>query len=478
MKTTRLAPTMAVLALLLPATALAQTDPGVRSGLINGQPGATQTNPLPLQSVSENNPAGSLAFFENGLARFQEVEAVASGANVGLGPRFNLNQCSGCHAQPAVGGTGAASNPQFQVITNGIVSGSSNTIPSFITANGPTREARFPFFLNESGSPNTSAPNGGVEDLFTVSGLSGAGSCSLQQPNFADALENNDIIFRIPTPVFGAGLIENIDDSTLIAVKAAAAGNKFGISGTFNHNGNDGTIARFGWKAQNKSLEMFAGEAYNVEMGISNEIFPQDRPLPEEDQLGSGLPANCLNLAGIGYPEDTTNFAPTTTSGSLAAQDASIPSDVVMFAMFMRLLAPPVPSPSSPSTAQGRALFSAIGCATCHTPTINSTQPSDFTPSLGTAAVNAFSDIEIHHMGTGLADNVSQGGAGGDQFRTAPLWGLGQRIFFLHDGRTTNLLTAIQQHASSGSEATQVEENFETLSAGQQQALLNFLRSL
>jgi CxxC motif-containing protein (DUF1111 family) len=93
-------------------------------------------------------------------------------------------------------------------------------------------------------------------------------------------------------------------------------------------------------------------------------------------------------------------------------------------------------------------------------------------------SVNAFSDIEIHHMGTGLADNVSQGGAGGDQFRTAPLWGLGQRIFFLHDGRTTDLVRVIQAHQSSGSEASQVEENFDSLSPSQQQDLLNFLRSL
>jgi CxxC motif-containing protein (DUF1111 family) len=81
-------------------------------------------------------------------------------------------------------------------------------------------------------------------------------------------------------------------------------------------------------------------------------------------------------------------------------------------------------------------------------------------------------------MGTGLVDNVSQGTAGGDQFRTAPLWGLGQRIFLLHDGRTTNLITAIQDHASNGSEATTVVENFNDLTGAQQQALLDFLRSL
>jgi CxxC motif-containing protein (DUF1111 family) len=482
MKSIRLASFLTLLAaLFFSGIASAQTDPGVRPGPINGQPGATATNPLPLASVAAENPTGALEFFQNGLGRFQEVEVVSGGANNGLGPRFNENQCSTCHAQPTVGGSGAASNPQFQVIANGLVSGATNTIPSFITPNGPTREVRFPFFFNANGSPNTNAPNGGVEDLFTVSGRSDAGSCSLGQPSFSVAQSTNNIIFRIPTPVFGAGLIENLDDSTLIANHTAQAGNNFGISGTFNHNGNDGTISRFGWKAQNKSLLLFAGEAYNVEMGISNEIFAQDRPLPGEDQMGSGLPANCLNLSGTGYPEDATNFT-VASNPDAAAQNAQVPSDIVLFAEFMRLLAPPVQSTNTPggptSIARGQALFSAIGCATCHTPTLSSTQPSNVTSSLGSAPVSAFSDIEIHHMGTGLADNVSQGGAGGDQFRTAPLWGAGQRIFFLHDGRTTNLLTVIEDHASSGSEATQVEENFNSLSASQKQDILNFLRSL
>lgn len=482
MKPQKLALVLACLAaLVFPRMAFAQTDPGVRPGAINGQPTATATSPLPLASVAANNPTGSLEFFQNGLTRFQEIEVVSGGTNNGLGPRFNFNQCSGCHAQPTIGGTGAANNPQFQVIANGIVSGSTNSIPSFITANGPTREVRFPFFFNSNGNPNTNAPNGGVEDLFTVSGPPDAGSCSLPQPSFSVAQSSNNIIFRIPTPVFGAGLVENIDDSTLLANQAAQARNNLGISGAFNHNGNDGTISRFGWKAQNKSLLLFAGEAYNVEMGISNEIFGQDRPLPGEDQMGSGLPANCLNLSGTGYPEDATNFTVATNSDP-AAQNAQVPSDIVLFAEFMRLLAPPTPSTTTPggaaSISRGQALFSSIGCATCHTPTLSSTQPSNITPSLGSTPVNAFSDIEIHHMGTGLADNVSQGGAGGDQFRTAPLWGLGQRIFLLHDGRTTNLLHAIQAHESNGSEANQVEENFDSLSTSQQQDLLNFLRSL
>jgi CxxC motif-containing protein (DUF1111 family) len=459
------------------------TDPGIRQGAINGQTQATPTSPMPLTSVTQNSPQGVLEFFQNGLSRFQAVEVVSGGANNGLGPRFNLNQCSGCHAYPTVGGSSPpTNNPQFAALHNGMVSPATNTMPSFITADGPVREARFPFFLTASGTVNTSAPNGGVEDLFTVSGRSDAGACSLQQPDFANAQRNNNVIFRIPTPVYGAGLIENLDDSTLIANHRAQAGNTLGISGTFNRNGNDGTIARYGWKAQNKSLELFSGEAYNVEMGITNEIFPTERPLPGEEQLGSGLPVSCLNLSSNGYPEDKTNFAATGGATDQFAANATIPSDVVQFSMFMRLLAAPIPSTTTPggttSISHGSSVFRQIGCGACHTPSLKPTQPSSFTSALGGITVNAFSDLEIHHMGTGLADNVSQGGAGGDQFRTAPLWGLGQRAYFLHDGRTSNLVNAIQAHASNGSEASEVVENYNQLPVSSKQDLLNFLRSL
>jgi CxxC motif-containing protein (DUF1111 family) len=471
-KAARLASVSLLLVLFLAGMAFAQTDPGVQS--TSRGTGATIINP-------QNDPNNFTAFFQDGLARFQDVESVSGSPtnNNGLGPRFNSNQCSSCHSQPAIGGTGPAMNPQFGFAGSPVAPNDST--PYFITANGPTREARFPFFFNANGTVNYNNPNGGVEDLFTVSGRTDAGSCTLPQPSFTYAGQVNNIIFRIPTPTFGAGLIENLDDSTLLKNQANNLNNNFGIAGTFNHNGNDGTISRFGWKAQNKSLHIFSGEAYNVEMGITNELFTQDRPLPGEDGNGgsglTGLPANCLNLSGKGYPEDTSN--PGTTN-------AAVLDDVSAFSNFMRFLAPPTPGgvvlnghQVSPQTiTAGGQLFSAIGCATCHNPTPGTTQVSNFVPALSNAPVLAFSDIEIHHMGGGLADNVSQGGAGGDQFRTAPLWGLGQRIFLLHDGRTTNLTSAIEAHQGNYSEATNVEENFDNLSTTQQQEILDFLRSL
>ncbi len=450
------------LALVIPA--FAQTDPGVR-------PGAAGAGPA-LASVLDNNPATILSFFNDGKSRFQEVDSVGGAlpgeAGFGLGPRYNSRSCVGCHAQPAVGGSGPAVNPQ---VGDATADGAHNSVPSFITVSGPVREARFIFF-NVNGYPDPNQPNGGVEDLYTIAGRSDAPGCTtsvIGQPDFASNLANNNIIFRIPTPTFGSGLMENIEESTLLSNQAAQSGNSFGISGTFNHNGNDGTISRFGWKAQNKSLEIFAGEAYNVEMGVSNELFTQERPLPREDQT-TGLPSQCkLNPT----PEDHTNF-------NTAAIDTL--SDTVSFAMFMRLLAPPVPSTTTPGGAtsinNGRSLFNAIGCNVCHSPTLT-TNGSRFTPSLGNAPAALFSDLEIHHMGTTLADNVSQGGAGGDQFRTAPLWGVGQRIFFLHDGRTRDLIAAIRAHNANGSEANGPSYNFFiNLSSGQEQDIVNFLRSL
>ena len=170
-------------------------------------PGATQGGPLPLASVSANSPTGILEFFDNGLGRFQEIEVVSGGVNNGLGPRFNTNSCSSCHAQPAIGGSSPANNPEFQTLVQGIASGSTNTMPPFITAHGPTLEVRFPFFMTSNGSPNRNAPNGGVEDLFTVAGRPDAGSCNISQPNFHQAM------FEAPDEAVPAGTVTEVVQS-------------------------------------------------------------------------------------------------------------------------------------------------------------------------------------------------------------------------------------------------------------------------
>jgi CxxC motif-containing protein (DUF1111 family) len=451
-----------------PASAAQPTDPGVRRAATdNGTPRA-------LTGLGQEE----LNFFQDGMARFSFIEVVSGGSATqgtgnGLGPRFNSNQCASCHLQPNVGGSSPAQNPLGEVAG---ADGAVNTLPWFNAPNGPIREARF---VQSNG-----APDGGVHNLFVITGRADAGACNIAQPSFLPAGNpltgqggNKNIVFRIPTPIFGAGLIEAIPDSAILANAAAdaASKNQAGVrghanailGGNTNLSANDGTITRFGWKAQNKSLLMFAGEAYNVEMGVSNQLFPQER-----DETPACHAADVT-------PEDTDNMPPT-----ISANAMGVLSDIEAFANFMRMLAPPTPAPATASTSNGRAQFAAVGCALCHTPSFTtgramatgaSYSPS---PALSNQQVNLFSDLLVHHMGQNLADGITQGAAGPDEFRTAPLWGLGQRVFFLHDGRTRDLLAAIQAHDSLGSEANGVIQRFNALSATQQQDTLNFLRSL
>jgi CxxC motif-containing protein (DUF1111 family) len=429
-------------------------DPGVRGGPAGA--GA------PLAGLT----ASQQAFFDAGAGEFQEIDGIGEG----LGPRFNLDNCAGCHTQPAVGGTSPATNPQIAVAR---AFGALNRVPSFLTVDGPVREVRFK--RHPDGTPD-----GGVHALFVISGRvdeSGdASTCRISQPNFDRQFAAGNVIFRIPTPMFGAGLVEQIPDATILANQNASASikaalgivgrpHRIRITGEPNNNGNDGTVARFGWKAQNKSLLLFSGEAYNVEMGITNELFQTERDETESCQF-------------VATPNNTTNTDGANGTDTLSA--------IEKFAFFMRLLAPPQPSTQMPggaaSIGRGRATFGAVGCALCHTPMLQTGASS--VAALSNKPVNLFSDLLLHNMGPGLADEVSQGGAAGDEFRTAPLWGLGQRIFFLHDGRTADLISAIRAHRSGGnmqfraSEANVVVERFNALPESGKQDLLNFLRSL
>ena len=429
---------------------LAARDPGVRPGPVPSDPKLPGLTPIEQRA------------FEVGLEAFGEVASVRGmipGTEAGLGPRFNLDSCAGCHIEPAVGGSSPAINPQIEVAKK---ERAHNEIPSFIKRDGPIREARFK--VNPDGTPD-----GGVHALFTISGRDDAPGCFLQQPDFRGAVARQNVVFRIPTPLFGLGLIEAIDDDTLIANthSQSAVKQSLGIrgrpnmSGRPNTSGNDGTVTRFGWKAQNKSLEIFSGEAYNVEQGVTNDLFPHER---------DETPACYFNST----PESSTNFD--------ATDPLEVASDVVRFATFMRFLAPATPAPETDTIVRGKKLFSDIGCAMCHTPTLHTGKSS--VAALQNKDVHLFSDLMLHNMGPGLADDVSQGGAGGDEFRTAPLWGLGKRIFFLHDGRTKDLLEAIHAHASGGngvyppSEANQVVGQFFRLGEIDKQHVLNFLRAL
>jgi CxxC motif-containing protein (DUF1111 family) len=283
-------------------------DPGVRGG------------PAAAGSAVQGLTPSQQSFFSAGLVNFALIDSVTGSVpntGNGLGPRFNAESCAQCHAYPATGGSSPAINPQIAVA---IDQGAINQIPSFITANGPVREALFPY------TADLKQADGGVHALFTITGRGDAQGCNLAQPNFQQAAASGNLIFRIPTPIYGGGLIESISDSAILANvnSQASAKQQWGIggrpnrthdgaiNGVANTNGNDGTVTRFGWKAQNKSLETFGGEAYNVEMGVTNELFPNERDETPGCQFNP-------------TPEDHTNFDLDSTAQ---------PSDIVRFAAF------------------------------------------------------------------------------------------------------------------------------------------------
>jgi CxxC motif-containing protein (DUF1111 family) len=502
----------AAILLLAASTAFAQRDPGLRGG----PPGAG-TPLLGLTPIEQQ-------VFEEATQRAVQLEAVCDDCtdltlgsytdpakanlvtqtnSAGLGARFNADQCTACHNQPALGGSGGfmvpnpqdparlqrpPENPMFDLIAHR--KGAQNSVPSFLTRYGPIREVRF------ARRPDGS-PDGGVHQLFTVVGRSDVAppgvvdNCTreiLPQPDFEGEFRRGNLRFRIPLQLYGLGILDGIQDREIMGRHDATAAlrSQLGVTGMPNRNGNDGTIARFGWKAQNKSIAIFSAEAYNVEMGVTNDLFTQTT----DETPGCNLDKS--------EPNDIIRTDDSDERNQAFASPKHQAADWLMFAMFMRFLDAPTPAPMSASALRGQALFGSgpespgIGCVACHTATMVTPARSE-TQALENLAAHPYSDLMIHHMGRNLADDITQGLATGDMFRTTPLWGVGQRRFFLHDGRTDDLLKAIYTHYAPAmeceaggsqqpcygpSEANAVVRNFQRLVPQDQQAILDFLRSL
>jgi hypothetical protein len=380
---------------------------------------------------------------------------------------MNLDSCGGCHIQPALGGTSPFVNPQVAFATK---NGGTDKVPSFIRENGPVREARF--VKNPDGTAD-----GGVHAIFTITGRTGANVSPRALHARATGLRDAAREQQRDLPHSHADLRRRADradpDAQILATRRATrrAKQSLGIrgkpnfhvagrtiTGMTNNNGNDGTIARFGWKAQNKSLMLFSGEAYNVEMGITNELFQTEREEAPQCQFAP-------------VPNDVTNFDAATPSRCSAGSRGSRTSCAFLDAPQPSANTPEAPLDRKRQAEVRRRRLRAVPHALVHHQHVDGRGAQQ-------KPVNLFSDLLVHDMGDGLADGVSQGEAGPREFRTAPLWGLGQRIFFLHDGRTSDLERAIREHSSFGSEANGVISNFNNLGERSKQDLLNFLRSL
>jgi CxxC motif-containing protein (DUF1111 family) len=267
--------------------------------------------------------------------------------------------------------------------------------------------------------------------------------------------EANVIARRAPIPVFGAGLVEAIPDETVLALEDPEDRDSNGISGRAGRIIDVATgrerIGRFGWKAQQATLLAFAADAYRNEMGITNDLFP--------DEVALGVDPEMLKLCSATRGIEDVRERRTGLRG------------IDNFESFMKFLAPIQRGPIDDSVQAGEVVFREIGCAGCHVPGML-TGPNG-NPLFDRKPVPLYSDLLLHDIGTG--DGIDQAAAAADEIRTPALWGLRFRRPLLHDGSAPTADAAIRRHAN---EARGAVERYLSLSGFERAQILAFLASL
>jgi CxxC motif-containing protein (DUF1111 family) len=356
--------------------------------------------------------SGDFEDFRLGLEDFTEVET----AEEGLGPAFNGASCAVCHSVPAIGGAGVVAE---------------------VRAAHRDEHGEFVELVPTAGS------------LFQIFSIPTHKCQPIIPP------EANVISRRVPIPLFGAGLVEAIPDEALLALDDAGDRDRDGISGRAAMITDIATghrrVGRFGWKSQQATLLAFGADAYRNEMGITNDLFP--------DELAFGISQEQMKLCDrIPDPEDHPDRR-TRRRG------------IDNFEAFMKFLAPPGRGAIDETVRAGEALFATVGCASCHVPALQTGPSPD--PVFHRKMVPLFSDLLLHDIGTG--DGIRQEAAAPQEFRTPALWGLRLRRPLLHDGTAATIEDAIVKHQE---EADRARRGFLQLSPDDRARLLAFLRSL
>jgi CxxC motif-containing protein (DUF1111 family) len=374
--------------------------------------GETQTSQPAVGGALPGITATEFSEFRLGLDDFTEVET----AEEGLGPAYNGTSCAVCHNVPVIGGTGII------------------------------LELRAGYRDNVGAHTGLNAAGDTLIHLLSTP----AHACQVQMPDDVTVIAR-----RAPIPLFGAGLVEAIPDEVLLALEDPVDRDRDGVSGRaaviVDVASGHRRVGRFGWKSQHATLLAFGGDAYRNEMGITNDLFPQ------ESAFGIST-AQMRSCDPFPDPEDRRD----PRTGRRGIDN---------FESFMRFLEPVARSNVDETTLAGERLFSAIGCATCHVPRLT-TGPSAH-PAFNRRSVDLFSDLLLHAVGTG--DGIQQGAAEPDEIRTPALWGLRFRRPLLHDGGAVTIADAIERHAG---EAELARRSFERLTPDERVRLLAFLRSL
>ncbi len=411
-----------------PADDPAAQDPGLAVATQADDPvpgphvNAVTEAPTGFDGLSNGNCAQSEMRATGGT--FSEVEAFEDG----IGPVFNNVSCISCHESPR----GTAENDTNLKLFGG--TGSQVT------------ELRAGHF---NGISFVDHPGGSlINDR--------ANDRSIQE----HILSGNEVqTLRLTLSIAGDGFVEAIDSNTLLAIANAQPSAQRGtlIQVPVLEAAGQSRAGRFGWKNQNSSLLSFAADAYLNEMGVTNRLLTTEN-------TSNGTSVQGGTFDGKTDPEDTAN-------------------DIDEFTTFMRCLKAPPRGPITSAVTAGQSTFNSIGCAVCHVSTIT-TAPAGtvinggaltVSTALGDKNIHPFGDYLLHDIGTG--DGIVQNGGQGtrNMVRTAPLWGIGSRTRFMHDGTSLTVSAAIARH---GNQASTSRSNFNALSATNQQNVLAFIFSL
>jgi CxxC motif-containing protein (DUF1111 family) len=448
-----------------------KAEPGEsRSG---GAATVRKTDQNAFSLPSANLPPSRRVDFSVGNSFFRSPWVIAPStttARDGLGPLFNTNACQGCHIKD---GRGHPPTPDAPNAVSMLVRLSIPNAPAYakvIEQLGVVPEPVYGGQLQDMAVPGV-APEGKVRVDYTsvpVRFKDGTEvelrkpSLNISRLGYGPMHPDTRFSARVAPPMIGLGLLEAIPDEAILANAQAQAKAKNGIAGRPNRVWDDAqqktVLGRFGWKAGQPNLNQQNVHAFSGDMGLTTSLRPFD---------------DCTDA------QTACKQAP---NGNGPQGEPEVSDNILRLVLFYsrNLAVPARRDVNAPQVLAGKNLFFQAGCQSCHTPKY-STAANAAEPELANQVIRPYSDLLLHDMGDGLADNRSEFQASGRDWRTPPLWGIGltQAVSghtqFLHDGRARNLLEAVLWH---GGEAQAAQQQVLSFNAEQRAALLAFLNSL
>ncbi|MFB1072709.1 di-heme oxidoredictase family protein [Vibrio diabolicus] len=455
---------ISALAVIFSSTAIAYD---VKSG---GQTSVKKEGANAYSLPAANLPMSKRLDFSVGNSFFRNpwVQAPAStDARDGLGPLFNTNGCQNCHIKDGRG------HPPEQNDLHAVSMLVRLSIPAMTSEqktayirDGVIPEPTYGGQLQDFALQDQT-PEGKIEITYTdvpVKFKDGT-TVTLRKPHlnitdlgYGNMHPDTEFSARVAPPMIGLGLLESIPDETLLAWVDEQDANKDSISGKVNKvweiEKDDFSIGRFGWKAGQPTLMQQNAAAFNGDVGLTSHLFPNENCTSKQ--------SICDDMPNGGKPEVSENIL-----------------DFVEF--YSQHLAVPIRrNVNDPSVKLGQKIFAASGCESCHKTSVKTAKRTEL-PALSEQLIHPYTDMLLHDMGEGLADNRPEYLANGREWRTAPLWGIGYteevngHTYFLHDGRARNLMEAVLWH---GGEAETAKQNVLALNKKERDALIAFLNSL